>query len=63
LGANRRCEHGCVSLICLRVDPEHTMPLFSSACGQREKHAKGEYIDSFHVNLIKGLTGFATFAV
>jgi hypothetical protein len=39
------------------------MPLFPSACGQREKHAKGEYTDGFHVNLIKGLTGFATFAV
>ncbi len=39
------------------------MPLFRIACGQREKYAKGEYAESFHVNLIKGLTGFATFAV
>jgi hypothetical protein len=39
------------------------MPLFRNPCGQREKDAKGEYTESFHVNLIKGLTGFATFAV
>jgi hypothetical protein len=46
------------------MDPEHAVALLRAARGQREQGAKkGECTESFHVNLIKGLTGFATFAV
>jgi len=40
------------------------MALFCNGRRQREQGAKNGYCtESFHINLIKGLTGFATSAV
>jgi len=39
------------------------MPIFRNACRQRKKQPKRQYAERLHGRLIKGLTGFATFAV
>ena len=56
-------ENRCVARVRFRVQAKHAMSTFGRCHLQQKNEGKRRHAGSLHGRLIKGLTGFATFAV
>ena len=55
-------EDGGIAGVGFDVQPKHAMPIFRDSRRQGDEHGEYAREQTFHGRLIKGLTGFATFA-